>query len=66
METKLAREVSFLKIYSAIATLVCAVFFLSAFVMQGKKQKFEEIDVERINIVDDFSVVIALQVLSNY
>jgi hypothetical protein len=52
METKLEKEVRFLKIYAAVATLVCAVFFLSAFVMQSKKQKFEEIDVERINIVE--------------
>ncbi len=33
-------------------TLSCAVFFLSAFDVQNKKQKFEEIDVERINIVE--------------
>ena len=52
METKLERDVRFLKIYAAIVTIVCAVLFLSAFTIQGKKQKFEEIDVERINIVE--------------
>jgi len=52
METKLEREVRFLKIYAIVATLLCAVFVLSAFVIQTKKQKFEEIDVERINIVE--------------
>ena len=52
MKTQIEREVRFLKIYAAIATLVCAVFFFSAFVLQTKKQKFEEIDVERINIVE--------------
>lgn len=52
METKLEKEVRFLKIYAAVATLLCAVFFLSAFALQNKKQKFEEIDVERINIVE--------------
>jgi hypothetical protein len=52
METKLEKELRFLKIYAAVATLVCAVFFLTAFVMQNKKQKFEEIDVERINVVE--------------
>lgn len=52
METKLEKEVRFLKSYAVIATLVCAVFFLSAFAMQSKNQKFEEIDVERINIVE--------------
>ncbi|MDQ3747888.1 MAG: hypothetical protein M3367_02565 [Acidobacteriota bacterium] len=52
METKLEKEVRFLKIYAVVVTLVCAVFFLSAFTIQNKKQKFEEIDVERINIVE--------------
>src|SRR6267142_1353736 len=52
METRLEREVRCLKIYATVATLVCAVFVLSAFALQGKKQKFEEIDVERINIVE--------------
>ena len=42
----------FLKIYAVVTTLFCPIFLLSAFVMQGKKQKFEEIDVERINIVE--------------
>jgi hypothetical protein len=50
METKLEREVRFLKAYAAIATLTCAVFLLTAFTMQ--KQKFGEIDVERINVVE--------------
>jgi hypothetical protein len=52
METKLEKEVRFLKIYSLAATLFCAVFLLSAFVLDDKKQKFAEIDVERINIVE--------------
>lgn len=52
METKLEKEVRLLKIYAAVATLLCAVFFLSAFTIQNKKQKLEEIDVERINIVE--------------
>ncbi|MGA9994638.1 MAG: hypothetical protein WBP93_04440 [Pyrinomonadaceae bacterium] len=52
METKLEKEVRFLKIYALIATLFCAVLFLSGFVTQNKKQKFEEIDVERINVLD--------------
>ncbi len=52
METRIEKEVRVLKIYAAIATLACAVFCLSAFVLQTKKQKFEEIDVERINIVE--------------
>ena len=52
METKLEREVRFLKIYAAVATLCCAVFLLTAFAAQNRNQKFEEIDVERINIVE--------------
>jgi hypothetical protein len=52
METKLEREVRFLKVYAVAATLVCAVFFLSAFAAQNRRQKFEEIDVERINVVE--------------
>src|ERR1041384_7642215 len=35
-----------------MATLICAVLFLAAFTAQGKKPKFEEIDVERINVVE--------------
>lgn len=52
METKLEKEVRFLKIYALVMTLGCAVFFLTAFAVQNKNQKFEEIDVERINIVE--------------
>lgn len=52
METRLEREVRFLKIYAAAATLVCAVLLFSAFTFQNRKQKFEEIDVERINVVE--------------
>jgi len=52
MESKLEKEVRFLKIYAVMATLFGAVLFLSAFTVHGKKQKFEEIDVERINIVE--------------
>ena len=49
---KLERQVRFLKIYAAAATLVCAVFVLTAFTFQTQKQKFGEIDVERINVVE--------------
>lgn len=52
METKLERQVRFLRTYAVVATLFCAIFLLSAFVIQNKKQKFEEIDVERINVVE--------------
>jgi len=52
MESKLEKEVRCLKIYAAMATLIYAVCLFSAFALQGKKQKFEEIDVERITIVE--------------
>jgi len=51
METKIERELRFLKAYAVVATLVFTVFILTAFTLQ-KKQKFEEIDVERINVVE--------------
>jgi hypothetical protein len=46
------RQMRFLKAYCAVATLACAVFLLTAFSAQSRRQKFEEIDVERINIVE--------------
>jgi len=52
METKLEKEVRFLKIYAIVGTLLFAVVFLSAFASDEKKQKFAEIDVERINVVE--------------
>lgn len=53
MQSKLERDVRFLKIYAAAATLVCGLFVLSAFAFQERpRQKFQEIDVERINIVE--------------
>ncbi|HKQ99584.1 MAG TPA: hypothetical protein VJT09_02860 [Pyrinomonadaceae bacterium] len=52
METKLEKEVRFLKMYAFVLTLVCAVFLFSAFAFQSRKQRFEEIDVERINVVE--------------
>lgn len=46
------RDIRFLKIYSAIMTAVCAMLLLSGFTRPGPQQAFEEIDVERINIVE--------------
>jgi hypothetical protein len=51
MERKLARDVRILKTCSAGLTLICAILLLSAF-QSDKKARFEEIDVERINIVE--------------
>lgn len=52
MQTKIEKEVRFLKIYALVATLLCGVFLLTAFTSQTRNQKFAEIDVERINIVE--------------
>jgi hypothetical protein len=52
MQTKLERDVRILKVWAIVATLVSAVFIVSAFAFQNKKQKFDEIDVGRINIVE--------------
>jgi hypothetical protein len=52
METKLERDVRFLKRGAVIAMLAFGVFVICAFTVQNRKQKFEEIDVERINIVE--------------
>jgi hypothetical protein len=49
---KLAKEVRFLKAYAVAATIVCAVLFTFLFASLNKTQAFEEIDVERINIVE--------------
>ena len=51
MESRIEKEVRFLKIYAVAATLLCGVFLLTAFASQ-KRQKFDEIDVERINVVE--------------
>src|SRR5690242_10537898 len=53
MDTKLRRDVRFLKLYAACSSAAFAVFALAAFRQpQHAKTKFEEIDVERINVVE--------------
>jgi hypothetical protein len=52
METKLEKEVRLLKAYAVISTLLCGVFVLTAFTLQNRKPQFEEIDVERINVIE--------------
>lgn len=49
---KLEKEVRFLKIYAGVATLLVLVFLLTAFTV-GKNAKFDEIEVKRINLVDN-------------
>ena len=50
MENEIRRELRWLKAYALFSTLGMVVLFTSAF--GQKKQKFTEIDVERINVVE--------------
>ncbi len=52
MQTKLERDVRLLKLYAALTTAAFAVFVLSGFSERDTRPEFEEIDVERINIVE--------------
>lgn len=54
MNTKLQRDVRWLKIYALCSTAAFAVLVLSAFQRPNapQKTKFQEIDVERINVVE--------------
>ncbi|MBV8252089.1 MAG: hypothetical protein JO154_05730 [Chitinophaga sp.] len=49
---KLQREVRFLKIYALFLTTLLVGFLFMAFRTDFGKQRFEEIDVERINVVE--------------
>ena len=51
MNSKLEKEVRFLKVYTIASTLVFTFLLFAAF-KSGQNQRFEEIDVERINIVE--------------
>jgi len=52
MNSKIEKEVRFLKAYAVITTIGFAALFVSAFTMQSSRTKFDEIDVGRINIVE--------------
>lgn len=52
METKLQRDVRFLKAYSILITVLFGVIAFSTISEATQNKKFEEIDVERINIVE--------------
>ena len=52
MSPKLERDVRFLKAYAVGSTVVAVVIIASGFGFQTSNQRFGEIDVERINIVE--------------
>jgi hypothetical protein len=49
---KLVKEVRLLKLYSLVLTCIFIVFIFMSFRRNGDKTKFQEIDVERINVVE--------------
>lgn len=52
MEKQLLREVRILKWYALVLTGICFVCLFASFRKQAGKERFSEIDVERINIVE--------------
>lgn len=48
----LAREVRILKVYAIVSTVAFGAMFASSLKAQSNRQRFTEIDVERINIVE--------------
>jgi hypothetical protein len=52
MDDRIRRELRALKAYAAIMTLLFGTLTIAAFRQQEQKQRFGEIDVERINIVE--------------
>ncbi len=53
MEPRTLKELRFLRIYAVMTMLAFAVLVLAAFAQSSQKHKFGEIDVERINVVDE-------------
>ncbi len=52
MDTTSRKELRLLRAYALTATVVLTVLVLAAFSRLGQKTRFEEIDVERINVVE--------------
>jgi hypothetical protein len=52
MEAKLQRDVRLLKVYSLVITVLFGVIAFTSISQANQKTKFEEIDVERINVVE--------------
>ena len=52
MDSQIRRELRILKGYAIVVTLILGTISLAAFRQSAQKQKFGEIDVERINVVE--------------
>lgn len=48
----MAKELRFFKIYAGVATIIATVLLFTAFSV-SKNAKFDEIDVKRINVLDN-------------
>ena len=51
-KSKMEKDIRFLKLYAMFTTLILSVVLMSSFVREKEITRFEEIDVERINIVE--------------
>jgi hypothetical protein len=52
MDSRLERDVRFLKGYAVVTSLIIGILSLAAFTQTGQRTRFEEIDVERINVIE--------------
>ena len=52
MRRSIRRQIQWLRVYAALTTLVIVVLATAAFRQPAAPQKFEEINAQRINIVD--------------
>lgn len=52
MDARIEKEIRFLKAYAVISTLLFMVLAFAAFQKSNQKSKFEELDVERLNIIE--------------
>src|SRR5262245_54784104 len=52
MDDRIRRELRLLKAYALLSTVVFGTLTVAAFRQSGQKQRFTEIDVERINVVE--------------
>ncbi len=55
---KLIKEVRLLKIYSLVLTCILLCFVLLSFRRESSKTKFQEIDVERINVGNKYFIAL--------
>jgi hypothetical protein len=52
MNSKNSKELYFLRFFVIVDTVILVIFWFTGFTTIGQKQKFEEIDVERINVIE--------------